>query len=130
MNNLVLGYQAAGKLDLALPLLEDTVKRRKARLGPDHPDTIGSMGSLARAYLDAKLPEKALPLVDAYVAGQRRRLGASDPRFAGLLAQVSLDLLKARQYPEAEKLLRECLAIRATEPRGSAQTNLYDGRNR
>jgi len=34
MNNLALAYQAAGKLDLALPLFEETLKLRKAMVGP------------------------------------------------------------------------------------------------
>lgn len=37
MNNLAMGYQAAGKLHKALPLLEETLKLTKAKLGPDHP---------------------------------------------------------------------------------------------
>ena len=40
MSNLAGAYQAAGKLDLALPLFEETLKLRKAKLGPDHPDTL------------------------------------------------------------------------------------------
>jgi hypothetical protein len=54
MGNLALAYQAAGKLDLALPLLEETtLKLRKAKLGPEHPDTLRTMGDLALAYLAA-----------------------------------------------------------------------------
>ena len=37
MTNLAGGYQDAGKLDLALPLFEETLKRRKAKLGPEPP---------------------------------------------------------------------------------------------
>ena len=47
MNNLAVGYQDAGKLDLALPLYEETLKLMKAKLGPDHPDTLTSMNNLA-----------------------------------------------------------------------------------
>ena len=50
MNNLAVAYQAAGKLDLALPLLEETLKLQKAKLGPDHPDTLTSLNNLAVAY--------------------------------------------------------------------------------
>ena len=45
MNNLALGYQAAGKLDKALPLYEETLTLRKSKLGPDHPDTLASMAT-------------------------------------------------------------------------------------
>ena len=41
MNNLAMGYRDAGKLDQALPLFEETLKLRKAKLGPDDPDTLG-----------------------------------------------------------------------------------------
>ena len=40
MNQLAWAYQDAGKLDLALPLFEETLERTKAKLGPDHPDTL------------------------------------------------------------------------------------------
>jgi hypothetical protein len=93
----------------------ETLKLRKAKLGPDHPDTLNSMGNLAKAYLDVKQPDKALPLFEDFVAGLRQRLGADTAQFAGLLAQISLDLLNAGQFPNAEKLLRECLAGRAKQ---------------
>jgi tetratricopeptide (TPR) repeat protein len=112
MNNLAAGYHAVGKLDLALQLYEETLKLRKAKLGPDHPHTLLSMGNLAKARLDAKQPDKALPLFEEFVAGMRQRLGADTSPFAGQLAQISLELLKANQFRQAEKLLRECLAIR------------------
>ena len=51
MNNLAVAYQAAGKLDRALPLYEETLALRKAKLGPDHPDTLQSMINLAQSYL-------------------------------------------------------------------------------
>ena len=37
MNNLAVGYRSAGKLELALPLCEETLKIRKAKLGPTTP---------------------------------------------------------------------------------------------
>ena len=37
-----------GKLDLAIPLDEETIKLRKAKLGPDHPGTLMTMSNLAR----------------------------------------------------------------------------------
>jgi tetratricopeptide (TPR) repeat protein len=46
MNNLAMAYVDVGKRDLALPLFEETLKLMKARLGPDHPDTLRSMSNL------------------------------------------------------------------------------------
>jgi tetratricopeptide (TPR) repeat protein len=112
MSNLASGYHAAGKLDLALPLYEETLKLRKAKLGPNHPHTLTTMSNLAVAYLNTKQPEKGLALVAEFVSIQRQRLGANDLRFAGLLASISYELLKVREFGDAEKLLREALAIR------------------
>ena len=42
MDNLARGYQAVGKLDLALPLFEETLALRKSKHGPDHPDTLNT----------------------------------------------------------------------------------------
>ena len=36
-------YEADGRLDEAIPLFEEVLKLRKAKLGPDHPDTLQSM---------------------------------------------------------------------------------------
>ena len=63
MNNLAVAYQAAGKLDLALPLYEETLKLTKAKLGPDHPDTLTSMNNLAGLSAAGKL-DLALPLYE------------------------------------------------------------------
>ena len=64
MNNLAVAYRDAGKLDLALPLFEETLKLRKAKLGPDHPDTLLSMNNLALAYQAAGKLDLALPLFE------------------------------------------------------------------
>src|SRR5262249_48939091 len=44
------GYHNLFELDLMVPHLERAFALRKAHLGQDHPDTLGSMGSLAEAY--------------------------------------------------------------------------------
>jgi tetratricopeptide (TPR) repeat protein len=109
---MALSYQAAGKLDLALPLFEETLKLTEAKLGPDNGQTLNIMGNLAKAYLDGKQFEKALPLFEDQVRRQRKQLGVDTAPFAGLLAKVGRALLDARQFPHAQKLLHECLAIR------------------
>jgi tetratricopeptide (TPR) repeat protein len=112
MFNLAETYLAAGKLELALPLFEETLKLRKAKLGPDHPDTLQSMGNLGKAYGEANQGEKAAATFKEFIADRRKLAKPDDPQFAGGLAQVALELLKCRQYAAAEEMLRECLAIR------------------
>ena len=51
MNSLARAYYDAGKLDLALPLLEETLKLMKAELGPEHP---------ARSRLCTTLPGRIM----------------------------------------------------------------------
>ena len=63
MNNLAGAYQAAGKLDLALPLFEETLPLLKAKLGTDHPLTLTCMNNLADAYRDAGKLDRQLPLL-------------------------------------------------------------------
>ena len=50
MSNLAQAYHGLGEMDKALPLFEKTLKLRKAKLGPEHPDTLVSMSALAMAY--------------------------------------------------------------------------------
>ena len=49
MNNLAGSYAALGRHADALKLREETLALRKAKLGPDHPDTLWSMNNLASA---------------------------------------------------------------------------------
>ena len=62
MTNLGWAYTQAGKLDLAIPIQEETLKLRKARIGPDHPDTLETMNNLAGAYTQAGKLDLAIPL--------------------------------------------------------------------
>ena len=43
-------YRDSDRLEKALPLLEQTLAFRKAKLGPGHPDTLTSMTNLAEGY--------------------------------------------------------------------------------
>jgi hypothetical protein len=117
MNNLAVAYQASGQLARALPLYEETLDKRKAKLGPDHPDTLVSMGNLGKAYADARQSDKATATLVAFVDARRKGSPKDSPQFAGLLVQVSNQLLSCGQHAAAEPLLRECLAIREkTQP--------------
>jgi hypothetical protein len=79
MNNLALAYWDAGKLDLALPLSEETLKLTKAKLGPDHPVTLTSMNNLAGAYQTAGKLDLALPLSEETLKLTKAKLGPEHP---------------------------------------------------
>ena len=61
-----------------MPLLEETLKLRKAKLGPDHPETLISMNNLADAYQAAgRLRRLATFRRDAQ--GANAKLGPEHP---------------------------------------------------
>gem|GEM_PF-2939667 len=79
MNNLAAGYYTAGKLDLALPLLEETLKLTKIKQGADHPDTLASTNNLAEGYRAADKLDLALPLHEETLKLTKAKLGADHP---------------------------------------------------
>ena len=93
--------------------MEATLKVREAKLGPDHPDTLSSRGSLAEAY------EFARPVFRGRGPASRRSGSppqdrqARQPVLAGDLAELGRNLLNQERWSEAEPLVREGLAIRA-----------------
>ncbi len=51
----------------------------KAKLGPDHPDTLGSMNNLANAYRDAGRLSEALALYEETLKLRKTKLGPDHP---------------------------------------------------
>src|SRR5215470_12128491 len=78
MNNLGSAYVDAGKRELALPLLKETLRRRKEKFGPDHRSTLSSMEALALAHGPRKLDE-ALPLLEELLKRRKTKLGPEHP---------------------------------------------------
>ena len=107
MNNLAGAYQAAGKRDLALPLYEQTLKLKKARLGPDHPDTLLSMNNLAGAYWQAKQLDKSIPLFEEALKRQEAKLGRDHPDTLGTVGNLGVNYKDAGRLKEAMPLLEE-----------------------
>jgi tetratricopeptide (TPR) repeat protein len=79
MNSLASAYQDTGKLDLALPLFEETLKLRKAILGAAHPSTLTSMNNLASLYQHAGKLDLSLPLLEETLKLRKAKLGAEHP---------------------------------------------------
>jgi tetratricopeptide (TPR) repeat protein len=101
----------------AIPLYEQVLAKYKEDLSPGKTITLQAMNGLAKALLEVKQPDKALPLFREFLDGQRKRWGADSPQLANWLGQSGLDLMQHKQDAEAEKYLRECLAIREkTQP--------------
>jgi tetratricopeptide (TPR) repeat protein len=116
MGNLALGYRAAGKLDRALPLLEETLKLRKAKLGPDHPDTLRSMGNLAAGYGSARQLDKSVPLFEETLKLQERKLGRQHPDTLRTVANLGVNYKDAGRAQEALPLLEEAFQTTKIKP--------------
>lgn len=116
MSNLAGAYQAAGRLAEALPLFEETLARRRATRGSEHPQTLRSINALARAYLTDH-PERAEPLLREALAIHERK----DPdnwRAFETRALLGASLLGQKKYAEAEpELLRADEGLKAREAR-------------
>ena len=110
--NLAVGYKDAGRLAEAIPLLEEAAdaSRQFASLRVVKPQ-------LADTYLRAGRSDKLAVLLKEQIAEARATLGTASPQLAGTLAQAGSTLISLKAWPDAEPILRECLAIRmAKEP--------------
>jgi serine/threonine protein kinase/tetratricopeptide (TPR) repeat protein len=112
MGYLITAYVWSGKPELALPLAEHRLATYIEKPPLDDGQTLRAMENLVGLLRGTKQPEKALLHLREFIDRQRKRPGADGPQFAMVLARSGNDLLKYQQYAEAEKLLRECLAIR------------------
>ena len=64
MNNLADTYSALGRHADALKLREETLALRRAKLGPDHPDTLITMSELVGNLVAANRSQEASPMID------------------------------------------------------------------
>ena len=88
MNNLAASYTALGRHAEALKLREETLALRKAKLGPDHPDTLMTMGNLAESLVALDRPSEAVAIIDDCL---RRAEGKIvDPRLVPFVLDLRL----------------------------------------
>jgi tetratricopeptide (TPR) repeat protein len=102
-----------GKHDQAIAIHEQVVKSSKAKLGPMHPKTLSFMATLAGSYRAAGKHDKALPIIEEVVALSRQGKGDKSPDTASALSSLGKCLLALDRPADAEKHIREALAIRA-----------------
>jgi tetratricopeptide (TPR) repeat protein len=115
MNNLGGVYQSSGQHAKAAPLFEETLEKTKAKLGPDHPDTLNIMGNLAVAYQETGQLAKAVSLLEETLQKCQPKLGDKHPYTIGVMANLGLLLLQQKRSADAEQVLRDLLALRQTQ---------------
>ncbi len=112
MNDLAVGYLDTRKLDLALPLFEETLRLRKATLGDEHRSTALSMSSLAIGYLKAKKFDLALPILKETLRLEKARLGADHPNTLTSMHNLAGGYMSAKKFELALPLGEETLKLR------------------
>ncbi|MCC6417224.1 MAG: tetratricopeptide repeat protein, partial [Gemmataceae bacterium] len=99
-----------GKLDLALPLLEETLKLRKAKLGADHLATLTSLSNLAEGYQAAGKLDLALPLYEEILKLSKTKLGAGHPDTLASMSNLAVGYQAAGKLDLALSLLQQAAA--------------------
>jgi tetratricopeptide (TPR) repeat protein len=108
-SNLASAYSAMGKLDKGLPLYEQILAKRKAKLGADHPDTLHTMRNLATAHSQAGNLAKAVGLQEQALAKQVAKLGPEHPDTLDSMDNLGTLYSRAGQISKALLLLDKTL---------------------
>jgi tetratricopeptide (TPR) repeat protein/tRNA A-37 threonylcarbamoyl transferase component Bud32 len=110
LHHLAMAYQDAGRLDMAIPILERTLSQRKAQLGSDHEDVIESMNDLAVAYWEAGQAAKAIPLYETALLKVRAQRGADDESTLTITDNLGVALVAAGHADRAIALHESALS--------------------
>jgi tetratricopeptide (TPR) repeat protein len=121
MNNVALSYHDTGQNERALKLLEQTLELKKAKLGPDHPDTLMNLEDYALCLADTGQSDRAGAILDGVIASRRKALGYGHPdTLRSRMNRADIDLARGRlDAAEAadRALLEECRTRLGTDNR-------------
>jgi serine/threonine protein kinase/tetratricopeptide (TPR) repeat protein len=109
--NLGANYMDLGQLDKASMVLEDVYAWARRQPADVQGRFAWLADALADTYERAGQLHKAEPFERENLKRARKLFGADDPRTTPTIAALSHNLLRQRKYVEAEKLMRECLAL-------------------
>ena len=132
MSNLALGYQAAGKLDQALPLLRELADVWKRKAGADSTQYAGALATLGLNLLQQeKWTEAETPLREALTI--RETKAPDDWTTFNTKSMLGGALLGQKQYAAAESLLRagyEGMKLRAEKIPAQGKPRLAEALDR
>ncbi len=111
MNSLAISYGDLGRHAEALKLHEEVLALTKARLGPDHPDTLMSMSNLAIGYSALGRHAEALKLREETLALRKAKLGPDHPDTLESMYNLAISYAALGRHAEALKLREETLAL-------------------
>ena len=127
-NSLAGSYRAAGRLDKAIALYEQTLEGSIRILGPDHPDTLTARNNLAGAYRASGRLEEAITLYEQVFSGRSRVLGPDHRSTLTARDHLADTYWEAGRLDEAITLKKQILAdamriMGADSPGASAARN-------
>jgi tetratricopeptide (TPR) repeat protein len=111
-NSLAAAYQAAGRVDEAIPLFQQTLVGRQRLLGPHHPDALNSQNNLAVACQDAGRTAEAILLFEMTLAAREGLLGPGHPSTLNSRSNLARAYQDAGRAAEAIPLLEQTSAGR------------------
>jgi hypothetical protein len=124
-------YEALGRHADALKIRQENLALRKAKLGPDHPETLFSMNNLAESYAALGRDADALKLREETYPLRRAKLGADHPDTLLTMAELAESLVAANRIQEASPMVDECLRLVAGKNvDASVLFSAYDARLR
>jgi tetratricopeptide (TPR) repeat protein len=109
-DTLAAAYQAAGRQQDAMRLIERNLAERERRHGPDDPQTIRTRRSLALACLSAGKNKDAMTHGTRALAGAERVLGADHPDTLDAMTALASAQHAARRLKDAIALYERALA--------------------
>jgi tetratricopeptide (TPR) repeat protein len=92
--------------------LEEALLLQKAKPGPDHPDTLWSMGNLAFGYSKLGRHSDAVKLLEEALPLQKAKLGPDHPRTLTSMNNLAASYAALGRHADALKLREETLALR------------------
>jgi serine/threonine protein kinase len=105
-------YERMGRMDKALPLLEQAVATGRRALGPADARLAQSLNNLGVLNRELGQPAKGEPLLREAVEMRRQVLGPRHPDVAITLVELSRTLREQGKVDESEPPAREALSIR------------------
>jgi hypothetical protein len=125
MNNLAALYWSTRQLERSVPLFEETLRRRQAELGPDHPSTLKTMAHLGVSYRDAVRLQEGTALLEQAWAMARNRPGSLTIDTEWIPSALAETYDQADRFTDSEPLYSESLEV-ARKRYGEASLQVAD----
>jgi serine/threonine protein kinase len=111
-NNLADAYYSDGKLKLAIPIYEQTLKAMAATLGEDDLRTLSCRNNLGNAYSAFGKLDLAIPLLESTLHAREANLGEDHPDTLTARNNLATAYLAANHLDLATKLYQQTLKAR------------------